>query len=145
MTYSLDSEVYLLNAPFDSQLDENFLRSYVSWNLASDLTMEDKLHGKVRPVPYTPLLLNTSSDDKVHLWASDSTGKLNEVILCGGNGAGTNNEPLLLNHSFRTERIDRNKIYQLTFPPLNVLAQFTADLNENNSENRATILKSCGL
>ncbi|MGF1741351.1 OmpA family protein [Vibrio profundum] len=136
-----DNEFYLLGAQFHATEDSGGNKSFDLWNQQNDLTLEKQLVGKVRPIPFTPVMVNALSGAKdKYLWGTNIEGKLMELGLAQPSDerlvkkqgqSPSSADPMVLHHSSRVETIQPGVNYELSFPPLNLLAQMIGDGGEN--------------
>jgi len=158
MARTYDDEIYLLGALFHGyDTDEGRI---FDWHTKSDLTQVDELTGKIRPIPLTPVMVNALSGGEPALWGTTKEGKLVELGL-GEPPQATGKQPLsgekidsessepsdvdnyeVLKLGNRPEGIRKEKSYELSFPPLRLLAQMIAPQNDPESTGGAKNLVS---
>ncbi|CAE6954414.1 chlorophyll binding [Vibrio sp. B1FIG11] len=149
MARTYDDEIYLFGALFHGyDTDEGRI---FDWHTKSDLTQVDELTGKIRPIPSTPVMVNALSGGEPALWGTTKEGKLVELGL-GEPPQATGKQPLsgekvgsetsapsdvdnfeVLKLGNRPEGIRKGKSYELSFPPLRLLAQMIAPQNDSES------------
>ncbi|CAH1599112.1 OmpA-like domain-containing protein [Vibrio jasicida] len=158
MVRTYDDEIYLFGALFHRyDTDEGLI---FDWHTKSDLTQVDELAGKIRPIPLTPVMVNALSGDEPALWGTTKEGKLVELGL-GEPPQATDKQPLsgekvgsessvpsdadnyeVLKLGNRPEGISKGKSYELSFPPLRLLAQMIAPQDAPESTGGAKDLAS---
>ncbi|PTP40673.1 OmpA family protein [Vibrio splendidus] len=158
MARTYDDEIYLFGALFHGyDTDEGRI---FDWHTKSDLTQVDELAGKIRPIPLTPVMVNALSGDEPALWGTTKEGKLFELGL-GEPPQATGKQPLsgekvdsetsapsdidnyeVLKLGNRPEGICKGTNYELSFPPLRLLAQMIAPQNDPESTGGAKDLVS---
>lgn len=158
MARTYDDEIYLFGALFHGyDTDEGLI---FDWHTKSDLTQVDELAGKIRPIPLTPVMVNALSGDEPALWGTTKEGKLVELGL-GEPPQATDKQPLsgekvgsessvpsdadnyeVLKLGNRPEGISKGKSYELSFPPLRLLAQMIAPQDAPESTGGAKDLAS---
>lgn len=150
MAFTFDNEVYLFGALFKSKaLDGEYI--FPDWHTQPDLTEVNELAGKIRPIPLTPVMVNALSGGAPALWGTTKEGKLVELGL-GEPPQATGKQPLsgekvdsetsapsdvhnfeVLKLGNRPEGIRKGTNYELSFPPLRLLAQMIAPQNDSES------------
>ncbi|WP_051117099.1 OmpA family protein [Vibrio campbellii] len=158
MARTYDDEIYLFGALFHGyNTDEGRI---FDWHTKSDLTQVDELTGKIRPIPSTPVMVNALSGGDPALWGTTKEGKLVELGL-GEPPQATGKQPLsgekvdsetstpsdvdnfeVLKLGNRPEGIRKGTNYELSFPPLRLLAQMIAPQNDPESTGGAKDLAS---
>ncbi|ELB7529283.1 OmpA family protein [Vibrio vulnificus] len=159
MGFTFDNEVYLFGALFKSKvLDGEYV--FPDWHTQPDLTQVNELAGKVRPIPLTPVIVNALSGGEPALWGTTKEGKLVELGL-GEPPQAAGKQPLsgekvdsessvpsdadnfeVLKLGNRPEGIRKGTNYELSFPPLRLLAQMIAPQNDPESTGGAKDLAS---
>ncbi|MGR3042227.1 OmpA family protein [Vibrio vulnificus] len=159
MAFTFDNEVYLFGAFFEGK-QVGLSRIFPDWHTQPDLTQVNELTGKIRPIPLTPVMVNALSGGAPALWGTTKEGKLVELGL-GEPSQATGKQPLsgekvdsetsapsdtdnyeLLKLGNRPEGIRKGKSYELSFPPLRLLAQMIAPQNDPESTGGAKDLAS---
>ncbi|OCH40722.1 OmpA family protein [Aliivibrio fischeri] len=119
-----DHGIYLLGAYFTSYLDEEGEIIEATWHQSSDLTEVNDLR-KVRPIPFTPVLVDDA--EKPVLWGTNKDGLLCQLGYFDENTAPETlaNKQTFLRHKapLTINELSENESYSLTFPPLNVIGQ----------------------
>ncbi|HAS6099474.1 TPA: OmpA family protein [Vibrio vulnificus] len=159
MAFTFDNEVYLFGAFFEGK-QVGLSRIFPDWHTQPDLTQVNELTGKIRPIPLTPVMVNALSGGAPALWGSTKEGKLVELGL-GEPPQATGKQPLsgekvdsetsapsdvhnfeVLKLGNRPEGIRKGTNYELSFPPLRLLAQMIAPQNDSESMGGAKDLAS---
>ncbi|EOB3673213.1 OmpA family protein [Vibrio vulnificus] len=159
MARIFDNEVYLFGAFYKGEEIGDEIQ-FPDWHTQPDLTQVNELAGKVRPIPLTPVIVNALSGGEPALWGTTKEGKLVELGLgeppqtkgkqpLSGEKVGSessvpsdvdNFEVLKLGN--RPEGIRKGINYELSFPPLRLLAQMIAPQNDSESTGGAKDLAS---
>ncbi|EJV9311792.1 OmpA family protein [Vibrio vulnificus] len=159
MAFTFDNEVYLFGAFFEGK-QVGLSRIFPDWHTQPDLTQVNELTGKIRPIPLTPVMVNALSGGAPALWGSTKEGKLVELGL-GEPPQAAGKQPLsgekvdsessvpsdadnfeVLKLGNRPEGIRKGTNYELSFPPLRLLAQMIAPQNDPESTGGAKDLAS---
>ncbi|MEF1203638.1 OmpA family protein [Vibrio owensii] len=159
MAFTFDNEVYLFGAFFEGK-QVGLSRAFPNWHTQPDLTQVNELTGKIRPIPLTPVMVNALSGGEPALWGTTKEGKLVELGL-GEPSQATGKQPLsgekvgsettvpsdvdnyeVLKLGNRPEGIRKGTNYELSFPPLRLLAQMIAPQNDPESSGGAKDLAS---
>ncbi|MCU8465307.1 OmpA family protein [Vibrio vulnificus] len=159
MAFTFDNEVYLFGAFFEGK-QVGLSRIFPDWHTQPDLTQVNELTGKIRPIPLTPVMVNALSGGAPALWGTNKEGKLFELGL-GEPPQATGKQPLsgekvdsetsapsdidnyeVLKLGHRPEGIRKGTNYELSFPPLRLLAQMIAPQNDPESTGGAKDLAS---
>ncbi|MCV3264445.1 hypothetical protein OGZ01_25610 [Vibrio harveyi] len=150
MARIFDNEVYLFGA-FFTAIKIDGVDKFPDWHTQPDLTQVNELTGKIRPIPLTPVMVNAMSGGEPALWGTTKEGKLVELGL-GEPPRATGKQPLsgekvdsessvpsdadnfeVLKLGNRPEGIRKGTNYELSFPPLRLLAQMIAPQNDPES------------
>ncbi|HDY7443177.1 TPA: OmpA family protein [Vibrio vulnificus] len=159
MARIFDNEVYLFGA-FFTAIKIDGVDKFPDWHTQPDLTQVNELTGKIRPIPLTPVMVNAMSGGEPALWGTTKEGKLVELGL-GEPPRATGKQPLsgekvdsetsapsdidnyeVLKLGHRPEGIRKGTNYELSFPPLRLLAQMIAPQNDPESTGGAKDLAS---
>ncbi|HHF3069626.1 TPA: OmpA family protein [Vibrio diabolicus] len=159
MARIFDNEVHLFGAFYKGEEIGDEIQ-FPDWHNQPDLTQINELTGKIRPIPLTPVMVNALSGGEPALWGTTREGKLVELGL-GEPPQATGKQPLsgekvdsessvpsdvnnyeVLKLGNRPEGICKGKSYELSFPPLRLLAQMIAPLNDPESTGGAKNLVS---
>ena len=126
-------DYFLFGTYFKQYRNDDDQMVFDDWHQSSDLTSEETLIEKVRPIPYAPVMVNAlAEEDNRQLWGTNKIGKLMNLGLGqpstdslvpepDNQQAAPAHDPILLHHGSRVTRLN-NPSYELSFPPVKLLA-----------------------
>lgn len=138
MVKQYTDEYFLFGTFFSSYEDELGKTVFNKWHQSSDLTSEASLSGKIRPIPYAPVMVNAlTGDDNQQLWGTNHIGKLMNLGLGQPSSdvlvpepenqqMADITDPILLHHGSRVTSLNSPN-YELSFPPVKLLAHLISD------------------
>ncbi|WP_259556068.1 hypothetical protein [Vibrio harveyi] len=133
-----DSPLYLLGTTYQRSRDKDKNVVFSDWNQEDDLTGDAQLKN-VRPIPFTPILIDALGQDSITLprfWGSDQYGRLCNLSYLSEAIEGE--RQVLLRHNSPITTIDINQSYEMLFPPTNLIGQL-AQKSSSVAELKETV------
>ncbi|MDN3611304.1 OmpA family protein [Vibrio ostreicida] len=138
MAKQYTDEYFLFGTHFKQYKNDDDQMVFDDWHQSADLTAEETLSEKIRPIPYAPVMVNalTAADNR-QLWATDHLGKLmnlglgqpsSDSLVPDPENPQTADTPdlILLHHGSRVTRLN-SQHYELSFPPVKLLAHLISN------------------
>ncbi|MYM61699.1 OmpA family protein [Vibrio sp. OCN044] len=138
MVKQYTDEYFLFGTYFKQYRNDDDQMVFDDWHQSADLTAEESLSEKIRPIPYAPVMVNaiTGADNR-QLWATNQIGKLMNLGLGQPSSDVLVPEPenqqmadttdlILLHHGSRVISLN-SQDYELSFPPVKLLAHLISD------------------
>ena len=138
MVKQYTDEYFLFGTYFKQYRNDDDQMVFDDWHRSADLTTETSLSGKIRPIPYAPVMVNALTGvDNRQLWATNQIGKLMNLGLGEPSSdalvpepdnqlASDPPDPILLHHGSRVTSLN-SQDYELSFPPVKLLAHLISN------------------